>query len=192
MGRTEPDFDLFVRENLDGLLRTAYLIAWDAREAEDLVQDCLLKVAGRWGRIAAMEQPLAYTRRVLIHLALRESGRRARRRAELNLQTAELGADAAGLAGLETREELLSALAALPPRQRTVIVLRYFLDLTEAETAKALGCSTGTRQEQRLEGARAPTRGLHPDVTSQRRFVSHERRAREGPPRGTAAAGRDA
>ena len=144
MARDAADFDAFVRDNLDGLLRTAYLIAWDAKEAEDLVQECLFKVACRWGRIAGMEQPLAYTRRVLIHLALRESGRRARRRAELGVRATELGAEAAALAGLETREELLAALAALPPRQRAVIVLRYFLDLTEVETARALGCSTGT------------------------------------------------
>jgi RNA polymerase sigma-70 factor (sigma-E family) len=144
MARNNPEFDAFVRENLDGLLRTAYLISWDAREAEDLVQECLLKVARRWGRIAEMEQPLAYTRRVLIHLALRESGRRARRRAELGASTTDIGAEAAGLTGLDTREELVAALAALPPRQRAVIVLRYFLDLTETETARALGCSTGT------------------------------------------------
>jgi len=144
MARVHPDFDAFVRDNLDGLLRTAYLIAWDAKEAEDLVQDCLFKVARRWGRIGEMEQPLAYTRRVLIHLALRQSGRRARRRAELDDRATDVGAEAAGLTGLDTREELLDALAALPPRQRTVIVLRYFLDLTETETARALGCSTGT------------------------------------------------
>ena len=144
MGHDNPEFDAFVRDNLDALLRTAYLIAWDAKEAEDLVQECLFKVARRWGRIAVMEQPLAYTRRILIHLALRESGRRARRRAELDVQAADIGVEAAGLAGLGTREELFTALASLPPRQRTVIVLRYFLDLTESETAKALGCSTGT------------------------------------------------
>jgi RNA polymerase sigma-70 factor (sigma-E family) len=144
MAHNDPEFDAFVRENLDGLLRTAYLISWDAKEAEDLVQECLLKVARRWGRIADMEQPLAYARRVLIHLALRETGRRARRRAELGAAATEIAAEAAGLTGLDTREELLAALAALPPRQRAVIVLRYFLDLTETETARALGCSTGT------------------------------------------------
>jgi RNA polymerase sigma-70 factor (sigma-E family) len=144
MDRSDIDFDAFVTDNLDGLLRTAYLIAWDAKEAEDLVQECLFKVARRWDRIAAMEQPLAYTRRVLIHLALRESGRRTRRRAEVELQAAHVGAEAASLTGLDTREELLEALAALPPKQRAVIVLRYFLDLTEVETARALGCSTGT------------------------------------------------
>lgn len=144
MRPVDPDFDRFVRSNLDGLLRTAYLIAWDAREAEDLVQDCLFKVARRWGRVGGMDEPLAYTRRVLIHLALRGSGRRARRRAELIVQAAEPGAEAAALTGLATREEVMAALARLPPAQRTVIVLRYFLDLTEAETARALGCSTGT------------------------------------------------
>lgn len=144
MARADPDFEAFVVANLDGLRRTAYLIAWDEREAEDLVQECLLKVARRWRRVGTMDQPLAYARRVLIHLALRGAGRRARRRAELSVAPAELGSEAAALAGLETREELLQALAQLPPRQRAVIVLRYFLDLTEAETARALGCSTGT------------------------------------------------
>jgi DNA-directed RNA polymerase specialized sigma24 family protein len=53
MGHDNPEFDAFVRDNLDGLLRTAYLIAWDAKEAEDLVQECLFKVARRWGRVQA-------------------------------------------------------------------------------------------------------------------------------------------
>jgi RNA polymerase sigma-70 factor (sigma-E family) len=145
------DFDEFVRANLDGLVRTAYMIAWDLKEAEDLVQDCLFKVARRWGRVGAMDDPLAYTRRVLVHLALRQAGRRARRRAELEVTAVE-GAVVAALTGLETREELLAALSQLPPRQRAAIVLRYFLDLSEAETARALGCSTGTVKSNTSKG----------------------------------------
>jgi RNA polymerase sigma-70 factor (sigma-E family) len=152
MTRPQADFDEFVRANLDGLVRTAYMVVWDLKEAEDLVQDCLFKVARRWSRVGVMDEPLAYTRRVLIHLALRQSGRRARRRAELELTATETGAEAAALAGLGTRAELVEAVAQLAPRQRAAIVLRYFLDLSEAETARALGCSTGTVKSNTSKG----------------------------------------
>ena len=62
------DFDQFVAAYVDDLLRTAYLIVWDEGEAEDLVQECLLKVARRWPRIRRMEQPRAYARRILVNL----------------------------------------------------------------------------------------------------------------------------
>jgi RNA polymerase sigma-70 factor (sigma-E family) len=146
------DFDSFVRANLNGLRRTAYLISWDAREAEDLVQDCLIKVARRWGRVSRMAEPLAYTRRVLVHLALRGSDRRARRHAELNANGVDIGVESEAITGLDTREELFSALAQLPARQRAVIVLRYFLDMTEADAAQALGCSTGTVKSTTSKG----------------------------------------
>ena|ERR1039458_9848744 len=64
------DFDEFVAGNLEQLLKTAYLITWDAGEAEDLVQECLFKVARRWPRVRGMAQPLAYARRILVNLAL--------------------------------------------------------------------------------------------------------------------------
>jgi RNA polymerase sigma-70 factor (sigma-E family) len=140
----QPGFDEFVRSNLDGLVWTAYLIAWDLTEAEDLVQDCLFKVAGRWDRVGAMEEPLAYTRRVLVNHAVRQSGRRSRRRAELQAPAPEFGADEPVLAGFAARQELMEAMGLLPPRQRAVIVLRYFLDMSEVDTARALGCSLGT------------------------------------------------
>ena len=77
------DFDQFVATHVDDLLRTAYLIVWDEAEAEDLVQECLLKVARRWPRIRRMEQPRAYARRMLVNLALDGARGRARRRSEL-------------------------------------------------------------------------------------------------------------
>lgn len=147
------DFDEFVAGNLEQLLKTAYLITWDAGEAEDLVQECLFKVARRWPRVRRMEQPRAYARRILVNLALDGSRGRARRRSELE------GAPAAAddpardvLAGLETRAELLDALARLTPRQRSVLVLRYFNDLTEAETAELLGFSPGTVKSNASRG----------------------------------------
>jgi RNA polymerase sigma-70 factor (sigma-E family) len=142
------EFDQFVTGSTDGLLRTAYLVAGDLSEAEDLVQECLLSVAKRWPRVRRMDHPLAYARRVLVNLALDGARRRSRRQLELSDAAASeaLPDEAAGreLGSIDTRSELMQALAALPPRQRAVLVLRYFEDLSEAQVATALGCSIGT------------------------------------------------
>ena len=139
------DFDRFVSENTDGLLRTAYLIVWDLADAEDLVQETLLKVAKRWPRVRRTERPLAYTRRILVNLAFDGATRRSRNRRELTGEAPPDRADETReMSVFDTHDELLAALAALPPRQRSVLVLRYFLDLPEAEVAAALKCSLGT------------------------------------------------
>lgn len=80
---TRQDFERFVAERTGPLLRTAFLVPGDAAEAEDLVQETLFRVARRWPRVAAMESPGAYARKILLNLALRDSRRRSRRRAEL-------------------------------------------------------------------------------------------------------------
>jgi RNA polymerase sigma-70 factor (sigma-E family) len=145
MDHRRADFDRFVTDSTDGLLRTAYLIVGELPEAEDLVQETLLKVARRWPRVRRMERPVAYARRILVNLALDGAARRSRGRRELTGETPpdvpEWDGDAAAI---DTHDELLSGLAALPPRQRSVLVLRYFLDLPEAEVAAALQCSLGT------------------------------------------------
>lgn len=155
------DFDRFVAESTTGLLRTAYLMVGDLHEAEDLVQETLLKVAGRWPKVGRMDYPVAYARRILVNLALRGGPKRSRRRAELS--EAHRGEHIASVAALETYDEIHAALAALPPRQRAVLVLRYFLDLPEADVAATLRCSLGTvksttsRGLARLEQALRPT-----------------------------------
>ncbi len=147
------DFDEFVAGTLAQLLRTAYLITWDPGEAEDLVQECLLKVARRWPRVRRMAQPAAYARRILVNLALDDARDRSRRRGELDGVSAVTDEPARDLlVGLETRAELLDALARLTPRQRAVLVLRYFNDLTEAQTAEVLGCSPGTVKSNASRG----------------------------------------
>jgi RNA polymerase sigma-70 factor (sigma-E family) len=147
------DFADFVAGSAESLLRTAHLITWDAGEAEDLVQECLLKLSRRWARVRRMDQPLAYARRVLINLAVDGGEKRSRRRSELDVDEAALERPARDvLAALDTREELLDALAALTPRQRAVLVLRYFNDLTETEAAAVLGCSPGTVKSSASRG----------------------------------------
>jgi RNA polymerase sigma-70 factor (sigma-E family) len=142
-------FERFVAGAAEGLLRSAYLITWDYGEAEDLVQDCLFKVARRWPRVRKMEHPVAYARTVLVHLALDDGTRRHRRRAELgpdNVRLLEARDDGAArvLVSVEANEDLLRSLRELPPRQRAALVLRYYDDLSEADVAEVMGCSVGT------------------------------------------------
>jgi RNA polymerase sigma-70 factor (sigma-E family) len=156
------DFDQFVARHVDDLLRTAYLIAWDDREAEDLVQECLFKVARRWPRVRTMELPLAYTRRILINLATDGARGRARRRVELEPPAAVIEAVVDPIAAHNDRADLLDVLAELPARQRAVLVLRYFNDLTEAQTAEVLGCPPGTVKSSASRGLARLREALQP------------------------------
>lgn len=147
---SRAEFERFVEECADGLLRTGYLVVWDLAAAEDLVQECLYRVARRWPRVRSMDHPMAYARRILINLALDDSKRRHRHRAELDpagRPTADDRPDesaARAIGMVETTSELIDGLGALAPSQRAVLVLRYFEDLTEAQVAEVLGCSVGT------------------------------------------------
>jgi len=154
------DLDRFVADSGDILLRTAYLMVGDLHEAEDLVQETLFKVAARWPRACRMESPVAYARRILVNLALRGSSKRSRNRAELKATPPV--ETAATAARLDIHDELFDALAALPPRQRAVLVLRYFLDLPEAEVAAALGCSLGTVKSSTSRGLKRLEETLRP------------------------------
>lgn len=128
----------FVRERSPALLRSAWLLTGDWHSAHDLVQTALEKSWPRWGR--RMDHPEAYVRRVLLTTYL--SWRRRHWTAEV--PTAELPEITDPSDEIELRQALLGALAVLTPRQRAVIVLRYFDDLSEADAAEALGCSVGT------------------------------------------------
>jgi RNA polymerase sigma-70 factor (sigma-E family) len=144
----EREFDRFAAEVSDPLLRTGYLMTGDARDAEDLVQETLLRVARRWERVRSMDQPAGYARRVLVNLVLHDADRRSRRRAELwpqdgAAEAADEGA-ARALREVDDLAEFRWALARLPARQRAVLVLRYWADLPVAEVADILGCSEGT------------------------------------------------
>lgn len=147
-GRSRAEFERFVSDHGRRLLQTGYLITCDVAEAEDLVQECLLRVARHWPKVRAMAHPEAYARRILINVALDQSRARTRHRHELEehycTPMLEHPAETRQMDALEIRDELRQALATLPTRQRTMVVLRYFIDLSEAETAQALNCSLGT------------------------------------------------
>lgn len=138
------DFDGFVAARSRALLRTAYLLTGDHGLAEDLLQTALAKSWFAWGRISGPPEP--YVRRVLV--TTYTTWWRRRWRAEY--PTGELpdrGVDD-GTGAVDDRDALWRALGALPRRQRAVVVLRYYEDLSEAETAAALGVSRGTVKSQ--------------------------------------------
>ena len=147
-GASKREFDCFAAEAWDPLLRTGYLMTGDAKDAEDLVQETLLKVARRWNRVRAMDYPAGYARRILINLVLHDAARRARQRTELQPHqgAVELADDnaARALRKVDDQAEFRWALARLPARQRAVLVLRYWSDLPVAEVADILGCTEGT------------------------------------------------
>jgi len=151
--QTEMSFEDFVRARSDSLLRTALLLTGQRRaEAEDLVQLALERAYRHWPRICGSEGPERYVRKVLAS-ASADRWRRLARRPEQAMPSAGLGPVVADRTNqIADRDYLLRALAGLPPRQRAVLVLRYFDDLSEAETAQMLGCSLGTVKSQAARG----------------------------------------
>jgi RNA polymerase sigma-70 factor (sigma-E family) len=149
---TEQEFARFVQARWDQLVRTAYLLTGDRGRAEDLVQTTLVKVHRRWSHIASAESPYAYTRAAL---ANESASWWRRRRVSETLGEIPLHADRApgdAYAAYDTRDEIAQAVLALPPRMRAVVVLRYFDDLSEADTASALGMSVGSVKSQSSRG----------------------------------------
>ncbi|MEU4788116.1 SigE family RNA polymerase sigma factor [Micromonospora tulbaghiae] len=146
MGRNaddgRADYLAFVEAHQHRLLRAAYLICGNRHQAEDLLQDALLKLALRWSSVRDGD-PAAYVRAILYRDAV--SWWRRRRREWLSAYPPDRpGADADAALRLTVR----AALDRLPPRQRAVVVLRYFEDLTEVATAEALGVTVGTVKSQ--------------------------------------------
>ena len=125
-----------------GLLRAAWLLAGDWRAAEDLVQTAFEKTWPRWGRLSDDRHRLAYLHRVLTNVFLR--GQRRKWIGEIASGDLPHRGAVDETDALVLRASVLAAVRGLPPRQRAVIALRYLADLTEAQTAAAMRCSTGT------------------------------------------------
>ena len=133
-------FDELVRAQARPLLRVAYLLTGDPGRAEDLVQTALAKAFLARSRVLSAESPEAYLRRILVNAHARSF--RRRRVAEDLVAVAPDGVASASDVAL--RRDVVRAVAALPRRQRAVVVLRYLEDRSEAEVAAILGCSQGT------------------------------------------------
>ena len=139
-------FEEFAAESGGELLRIATLLAPDPHSAEDVYQEALQRLAARWGRV---ENPKAFCRRVIANIIIDQARARSRRPRESPLP--DHGAwetrdprSADPHAGVELWHSLRAALDSLAPQQRTILVLRYFDDRSEADVAALLGISTGT------------------------------------------------
>lgn len=149
-------FDEFVHARGAALARTAYLLTGDHHLAEDLVQAALVQAARHWERIDT--SPEAYVRRTMYHQNI--SWWRRRRFAESSLESYDAPAPAADPT---LRLSLEQALRLLTPRQRTLLVLRYFEDLTEVQTAATLGISSGAVKSMSRQALRR-LRALAPEL----------------------------
>ncbi len=150
---TDEDFREFVESRYTDLLRTAFLLTGSSHAAEDLVQDALLLVMRSWARV---ENPIAYARRTIMNLYLNSLRRRTR-----EVLTAMVPEKTAGEPDrVADRSALWPALRALPPRTRAVIVMRYWLDMSEHDTALVLGCSPGTVKSTASRGLARLREGL--------------------------------
>lgn len=159
-GTSGPTFEGYVAARSPALWRSAWLLTGDRHRAEDLVQTALLKCWRRWDRIdpASVE---AYVRRTMV--TTYTDWWRRRWNGEVPTEVLPEAAGAGPDPGV--RQDVLAALASLPRGQRAVVVLRYFDDLTEAQTAASLGISIGTVKSQAARALRTlRTSGLLEDT----------------------------
>lgn len=139
------DFTAYVRAREQYLARLAYLLSGDRDTAEDLLQNSLAKCYRNWDRIRLVELPDAYVRRVMVNENNSRWRRLTRRLESPGSHVIDI-VDVPAVSGLDRAEalDLWNQVQALPTQQRAVVVLRFYEDLTEAQTAEALGCSVGT------------------------------------------------
>ena len=158
---TPDGFAEFVVARQAALLRTAYLLTGHAQDAEDLVQTVLVKVVPQWRRIA--DDPEPYVRRVLVNENVSRWRRRRWRERATDVLPERLVDEPDHAELLAVRE----ALRTLAPRQRAVIVLRYYEGLSEAQIAAALGIAPGTVKSQARDGLVRLRRVLPVDVAAE-------------------------
>jgi RNA polymerase sigma-70 factor (sigma-E family) len=159
------EFELWVQARGGALARSAYLLTGDAHLAEDLLQETLTRVAQKWRKVVREGSPDAYARRVMHNLAIDAWRRRRARPSEVLAATPPELAGRGDATDVERRVVLRDALARLTPRQRAVLSLRFYEDLTEVETAAVLGCSVSTVKSTARD-ALAKLRAVAPDLLS--------------------------
>jgi RNA polymerase sigma-70 factor (sigma-E family) len=171
-------FREFATANAGPLRRSAYLFCGDWHFAEDLMQASLVKVYRAWSRVQRQDRLGNYARQVLLRTWLDEK-RRPWRRAETAApvpDTPDISVDPDEQANRDwARDVVRTALLAVPPKQRAVVVLRYFDDLSVAETAQVMRCSEGTVKSQTargLDALRAALRANGHADTVERKFAS--------------------
>src|SRR4051794_40155826 len=144
----EGEFRDWAAARQGAMFRTALLLTGHRQDAEDLLQVALAKLALKWSRVAAGGSPDAYVRRILYHELVSWRRLARHRREHVSPDAGDLGVTADSTPASALRLALAQALATLTPRQRAVIVLRFYSDLPETEIAEILSCSVGTVRSQ--------------------------------------------
>jgi RNA polymerase sigma-70 factor (sigma-E family) len=139
-------YEEFVATRSQALLRYGYVLTGNAHDAADLLQEGLIRLRGAWGRVANKNDPEGYVRKIMARQHI--SAWRRRRRERLVRAVPEGRYDEPGLERAEHDQRLWEALTALPQRQRAVLVLRYYEELSDEEIAATLGISRGTVRSQ--------------------------------------------
>ncbi|MBB5791387.1 SigE family RNA polymerase sigma factor [Jiangella mangrovi] len=153
LGIDEASYGEFVRARRRSLLRTAFLLTGDWHAAEDLVQETLTKLYLHWRRVRRREDTDAYVRRILLNAYIDSTRRPWRREHAVGVVPEDaVGGQSPDLGDPGTRGQLLTALAEVPPRQRAVLVLRFWEDLSVDQVAALLDCSPGTVKSQTARG----------------------------------------
>ena len=157
---SERGFDAFVRARHPALLRLTSALAGDRHTGEDLAQATWHRLWPRWNQVAGQGDPWAYTRRIAVSLSVSWSRRRWRTAEVVVTDVPDSASPVDGNSATLDRLVVAEWLAALPARQRAVVVLRFLEDLPVAEVAAALGCSEGTVKSQTSKALAKLTREL--------------------------------
>ncbi len=173
---TDAEFTELVHASWASLYRTAYLLMGERGLAEDLVQTALAQTYASWGRVRDVSAAPAYARTAVVNTA----SSWFRRKAWRNERPTEVLPEGGHEVDPTDRPALVDALAQLAPRQRAVVVLRYYEDLSVAETARTLGCSEGTVKSQTSDGL-ARLRSLLGDAVLPQTSTSSGRPGRTAP-----------
>ncbi len=143
-------FSEFVEARSSSLFHTAYLMVGDHQLAQDLLQEALVKTLIAWPRLRDRGNVDAYTRRIVVTTSISWRRRRSFHERPTGTLPQTIGPDP--VEAVVTHDTVIAALLTVPPRQRAAIVLRYYEDLTEAQTADVLGCSVGAVKSQVAAG----------------------------------------
>ncbi|MBO0822463.1 MAG: SigE family RNA polymerase sigma factor [Actinobacteria bacterium] len=178
-GRRDIEYSDYLSARLPSLRRLALLLCHDWQRADDLVQAAIIRVYVKWGRAAAADNTDAYVRAILFREFLHEHRSGWVRLVRLG---DELPAEQAAPVGdREAALDLQAAIAALPPRQRATLVLRFYCDQSVEASAQILGCSPGTVKSQTARALSTLRRLLGPDDATGRLAGNQFERGESGP-----------
>jgi RNA polymerase sigma-70 factor (sigma-E family) len=173
----DDEYTEYVSARLMFLRRVAYLLCQDWHSADDLVQATITQLYVHWGQARAADHIDAYARTIMVREFLGERRSAWARRVRLTGHVPEADSITTDHDALL---DLRAALAAVPPRQRATLVLRFFCDLTVEQTARVLGCSAGTVKSQTAKGLAALRRSLDPQAAGEGSTGRSRRKASHG------------